>query len=320
MKLRKIVFLSCLIASLILFFNGVIVLTSPRVNTGNNTAHGNREEHPGPILISDEEEPEEKDNSSSPMPYTVKMQPANVLLIGLDQEEVRSDVIILLNYDPSSGGINLLSVPRDTRVKVRGKFEKMNALYAFGKENLLIKGMEQLTGTHIDYYVTLNFKGFRKIIDALDGVEIDVPFNMNYDDPDQNLHIHLQKGRQVLDGTKAEQLVRYRKGNRNNEGYEDGDIGRIKMQQEFIRELFAQKVRLKYISKADDIFFLLKKYMRTNIEMGDVQKHLSNIRNVSYDKINTFTVPGSSRYINELWYFIADKPATKELVKENFYK
>lgn len=313
MKLRKVVYVSCLLMAAILFVNGVILLINPNFNTSSSLKPN--AESPTPITIGEEEE-----SNSSTIPEIVEKTPVNLLLIGLDQEEVRSDVIILLNYDPASGAMNLLSVPRDTRVKVRGRFEKMNALYAFGKESLLIKGMEQLTGLSVDYYLTLNFKGFRKIIDTLDGVEINVPFNMDYDDPDQNLHIHLKKGMQVLNGEKAEQFVRYRKGNRKNEGYEDGDMGRIKMQQEFIRELFTQKMKLRYIAKADDIFFILKKYMKTNIEVGDIRRYMTGFKNVSYDKINMFTVPGDSQYMNDLWYFIADKKETRKIINEQFYK
>lgn len=313
MKLRKVVFVSCLLMAAILFVNGVILLINPNFNTSSSLKPN--EELPTPITVGEEEE-----SNNNTMPEIVEKTPVNLLLIGLDQEEVRSDVIILLNYDPASGSMNLLSVPRDTRVKVRGRFEKMNALYAFGKESLLIKGMEQLTGLSVDYYLTLNFKGFRKIIDTLDGVEINVPFNMDYDDPDQNLHIHLKKGIQVLNGEKAEQFVRYRKGNRKNEGYEDGDMGRIKMQQEFIKELFTQKMKLRYIAKADDIFFILKKYMKTNIEVGDIRRYMTGLKNVSYDKINMFTVPGDSQYMNDLWYFIADKKETRNIINEQFYK
>jgi len=96
-------------------------------------------------------------------------------------------------------------------VKVNGKYMKINALIGKGGEKMVIDMVEDITGLPVDYYVTLNFKGFREIVDTLGGVEINVPFDMDYDDPYQNLHIHLKKGKQVLDGKKAEQFVRYRK-------------------------------------------------------------------------------------------------------------
>lgn len=183
----------------------------------------------------------------------------NVLVLGLDDDEKRSDVIALINYNPDENKMNILSIARDTRVKVNGKYMKINALIGKGGEKMVIDMVEDITGLPVDYYVTLNFKGFREIVDTLGGVEINVPFDMDYDDPYQNLHIHLKKGKQVLDGKKAEQFVRYRKGNHNGEGYEDGDLGRIKMQQLFMREFVNQKLKLKYLLKADEIFYTLKK-------------------------------------------------------------
>lgn len=316
MKLRKVVFAVCLVIMPALFTGGLALISNEDFSVSEKAQYEKNYITP---INSEESQNNNKENGEQKQ-IPVKKEPVNFLLIGLDQEEERSDVIILLNYNPDSGEVNLLSVPRDMRVKVRGTFEKANALYAFGKETLLIKGVEQLTGLKIDYYLTLNFKGFRKIIDTLDGVEMNVPFDMDYDDPDQDLHIHLKKGSQLLNGSKAEQLVRYRKGNGKNEGYEDGDIGRIKMQQEFIKEFFAQKLKVKYLSKADDIFFILKKYMKTNIELGDIKKYLTDVKNINYDNIKTYTVAGESRYMNELWYFIADKKATKETIDKHFFK
>ena len=184
---------------------------------------------------------------------------------------------------------------------------------------MVIDMVEDITGLPVDYYVTLNFKGFREIVDTLGGVEINVPFDMDYDDPYQNLHIHLKKGKQVLDGKKAEQFVRYRKGNHNGEGYEDGDLGRIKMQQLFMREFVNQKLKLKYLLKADEIFYTLKKNMRTNIEIGDIRYFIKDIKNIKTPEINGYTLPGYSRYIGGQWFYIYDKKKTKELIEQNFY-
>ncbi len=243
----------------------------------------------------------------------------NVLVLGLDDDEKRSDVIALINYNPDENKMNILSIARDTRVKVNGKYMKINALIGKGGEKMVIDMVEDITGLPVDYYVTLNFKGFREIVDTLGGVEINVPFDMDYDDPYQNLHIHLKKGKQVLDGKKAEQFVRYRKGNHNGEGYEDGDLGRIKMQQLFMREFVNQKLKLKYLLKADEIFYTLKKNMRTNIEIGDIRYFIKDIKNIKTPEINGYTLPGYSRYIGGQWFYIYDKKKTKELIEQNFY-
>jgi LCP family protein required for cell wall assembly len=180
--------------------------------------------------------------------------------------------------------------------------------------------VEEITGLPIDYYLTMNFSGFRRIIDVLGGVEMDIPFDMDYDDPEQDLHIHLRKGKQMLDGLKSEQFVRYRKGNHKGEGYRDGDIGRIQAQQEFIRAFIEQKLKIKYILKTDEIFYILKNSLKTNIEVGDLNYLLKSMKNINIEEVNTYTLPGNSDYINKQWYYIYDKKETKELIDDSFYK
>jgi len=311
---------------------------------GNNSAK-NDELKPGQGLSSEDfagqkgtdmeyskkeqdKEPSDKENGNSIVyPESEKVEPGteerkivNLLILGLDEDETRTDVILLLNCNMNEGKLNILSIPRDTRVYVKGKAEKINALYALGGVPLLSATIGKITGLPVDYYITLNFKGFRKIIDTLGGVVFDVPINMHYDDPVQNLHIHLNKGVQLLDGKKAEGLVRFRKGNDGTSGYEDGDIGRIKIQQEFLKALIQQKLKLRYISKADEIFSILKEHMKTNIEISDVRNHIKYIKNFDSEQIKSFTLPGESVYQNKLWYFVYDKEKTQQLISDNFFR
>lgn len=317
MKLRRLLFNCCIFLLVVLFLNGAVVLS--KLNAGITESEPKPEGIPKE-KISYNEDSIQKLPEDEQKPPKQEARPVNLLLLGVDEEGVRSDVILLANYSPSEGKVNILSVARDTRVRIRNRFEKFNALIGMGGEKLVVKAMEQLTGLKVDYYLTLNFNGFRKIIDTLEGVEFDVPFNMDYDDPDQNLHIHLKKGTQILNGLNAEHLVRYRKGNRTGEGYADGDIGRIKMQQEFIKSLIAQKVKLRYLSKADDIYLILKKTMKTNIEFGDINLFLKDLRKIKYEEMKAYTIPGDSAYIDHLWYYICDKGKTKQLIDGNFFK
>ncbi|NJD01253.1 MAG: LytR family transcriptional regulator [Ruminiclostridium sp.] len=305
MKLRQIILLSCIAFLVVLFANGMYVLSYygresryEKMGTGERSMPGRPQQ--------------ESSLSENP--------PVNLLLLGLDEEGVRSDVILLANYDPGHSSLNLLSIARDTRVFARGKYSKINALYSAGKESLLAEEIRQLTGLSVNYYITMNFKGFRKLVDTLDGVMFDIPFDMDYDDPDQNLHIHLNKGIQLLTGKKAEQLVRYRKGNRHNEGYIDGDIGRIKMQQDFIKAMAKQKLNLKYFTRADDIFDIFNRYFGTNINARDFTYYLPSIRNIKSENIHSYTLPGESAMNGEIWYFIADREKTGEMIQSNFYE
>ena len=303
-KSRKIIFIASAFLSVVLFINGIYALNIIGVRDRQRYGRLNRTGYD-----SKYEKSEVWDEA-----------PVNLLVLGLDDEEVRSDVILLLNYSPTAGKINILSIARDTRVYVKGRAVKINALISMGGERMVVDRVQKLTGLPVHYYLTLDFTGFREIIDALDGVEFDIPFDMDYDDPDQNLHIHLRRGHQVLDGRKAEQLVRYRKGNRRAEGYEDGDIGRIKMQQEFLKAVIRQKAKLKYLTRADDVYFILREYLVTNMGIGDIRHYAGYLGNIKADDISTYTILGDTVYRDSTWYFIYDSKKTQQLINDKFYK
>ena len=247
-----------------------------------------------------------------------RMTPVNLMLLGLDGDETRCDVIMLLNFDPETSSLNILSIARDTRVRFGNVYKKINSLYSKGGETLLADEIRNITGLPVHYYITADFGGFRKIIDTLGGVEFDVPFRMKYDDPTQNLHIHLKKGKQVLDGKKAEQLVRYRKGNLRGQGYIEGDIGRIKMQQDFIRALIDQKLNFQYLSKADEIIAIIRDNVKTNIETSDIARYFPSAVRMGKEDIKTFVLPGESHIIKDVWWYIHDREQTAALISENF--
>ncbi len=331
MKSHRLIFVVCAVLLCILFFDGLIIAS--RLNKVYNGNHGknnkdykrNNENHVQNEQIKSNEK-SGNDGDNSPIDFKQDESsiwtedPVNVLVLGLDGDETRSDVILLLNYSPGESRLNILSIARDTLVYYKGEPMKTNALIGIGGVRLIIKQVERMTGLKVDHYLTLNFEGFRKIIDVLGGVYVDVPIDMDYDDPTQDLHIHLRKGWQLLDGKKAEQYVRYRKGNRNNEGYSDGDLGRIKAQQELLKELIKQKLNWKYISKADDIFMILKDHMNTNIKIGDIRKYAGSAVKLTSENVKVYTTPGKSILINDIWYFIYNKKQTRKIIEENFFK
>ncbi|HHX18097.1 MAG TPA: LCP family protein [Clostridium sp.] len=307
MNLRKSIFYICMVFSLVLFVEGVFtILNFTKTDNINLTKENENNYHNRQIVRNIYKEGD--------YPEYI-----NLLAMGLDESEDRSDGIMLINFHPKSGKVNILSIARDTMVKLNnGRRSKINALIGMGGEAKIIEKVEELIGMPVHYYLTMNFEGFREVIDLLDGVEIDVPFDMKYDDPYQNLYIRLNKGKQILDGEKAEQYLRYRKGNRVGEGYVDGDMGRIKTQQQFINEFIKQKLKLKYLLKIGDIFFIIKNNVTTNIEIGDFNYYLSTIKKIDTDKINFFTLPGHDEYIDNQYYYIYDEEKTKEIIKNNF--
>lgn len=160
-------------------------------------------------------------------------------VVASDDGNGNTDVIMTGTFDVENYTLNVVSIPRDTLVNVSWNLKKANTLYSFGadKENKLnnVKaGIRDLTGYDIDFAVNVNMKAFIKLINGIGGVDFYCPRNMNYDDPYQDLHIHISKGQQHFDGKKALELLRFRSG------YSDADIGRIAMQQDFLKTMVKQ--------------------------------------------------------------------------------
>lgn len=312
MRLRKILFAICIIILAEMFYSGVMLLSKQNFQSPQrNLKSPLRNEQLG----SQSGSSNQQDQSG-----TEYNAPVNMLLLGLDNDGLRADTILFVNFDPSESLINIMSIERDTQVSVDGKKRKINSLYSIQKERYMIEAAEALTGLPVHYYAVVDFKAFREIIDILGGVKYDVPFDMDYEDATQDLYIHLNKGMQLLDGSKAEQLVRYRKGNKAGEGYAEGDVGRIETQQKFISALITQKVKLKYLSKIDDLFGVISENVRTNVTLDDVRYYLSSLSHIGSDKIRTYSMPGESSYEDGLWYFFYNRKKTSQLIDNNFCK
>ena len=240
----------------------------------------------------------------------------NVLLMATDKGGLLTDTMIIASFDKERNMLNMLSLPRDTKITINNKTQKLNAAYAFGesgkRQELAIQKINELVNLPIHYYAVVDPEGFVNIIDILGGVEIDVPMRMKYDDPAQDLHIDLYPGLQVLDGEKAEQFCRYRKG------YADQDLGRQRAQQQFLKALVEQKLKPQYLLKAPEIFSEASKYIDTNIGLGDVTTFLPLIKMFSAENMYSYQLPGDTKTINGGSYFICDQEATDKLINEVF--
>lgn len=237
----------------------------------------------------------------------------NILVVGVDKDGIRSDVNMLVSVNAKDKTVNILSIPRDTRVKIGNGYAKINA--CLGKENgeaLLIETVRGLTGLPIHSFCKINFEGVRNVIDLLGGVEYNVPIDMDYDDPAQDLHIHLKKGPQVLDGADAEGLLRFRSG------YKNADLGRINTQQDFLKELVRQKLKPKYILKAIPVIGEIKNNLETDLSTGDLLSLAWKFRNGDKITLKSHTLPGSPKSIRGVSYYICDENATETLVRTEF--
>lgn len=236
----------------------------------------------------------------------------NILAIGFDQGGYRTDTMMIINYNPKTSNVNLISIPRDTMVEIKGKRMKLNAVFAIGKFEMTVDTIKKITGLPIHYYIAVDTGGFRKIIDTLGGVDFDVPQNMKYTDPTQGLYIDLKKGMQHLDGNKAEQLVRFRK-------YPMADLQRENVQKKFVQALIEQKLNLANISnlpKMKELFDELNQYVKSNITFGDVTKYFISALKINSNSFKAYTLPGEPRMVNGISYYLYSKKQTADLYKQ----
>ncbi|MDY3929773.1 MAG: LCP family protein [Clostridia bacterium] len=242
----------------------------------------------------------------------------NVLILGVDNEGLRTDTIMVASYDTDDHKMNILSIPRDTRMYVGTKYQKINAAHAITKNGKIagpqgsIEAVTRLTGIPINYYVEFSFSAFRETIDALGGVYYNVPQNMNYEDPVQDLYIHLTSGYQLLDGDKAEQLVRFRQ-------YPQGDIKRVEVQQDFIKALAEQKMNASIVTKLPDLYKTVSKNVKTNFSVSDITKYAPTLLDLRMEDIVTYSLPGEysgSEYSASYW--LADMNELKNLIETTF--
>ena len=254
-----------------------------------------------------------------------------VLILGIstDQENVElTDTIMVASYNPNTQKATLLSIPRDTYTGKNPSrataYEKINALYSRkSRPDETLKAVNEITGLNIEYYVVVKTEALIKLVDVIGGVKFNVPINMDYDDTSQDLHIHLKAGEQLLDGDKAEQLVRFRHNNNGtsySEEYGDNDTGRMRTQREFIMQTLKQTLKVENMFKIGQILDVAKEYVITNVDFNVAKDYIPYAVEFNTENILTDTLPGTNTNKNTsgTWIFVHDKAATKKLVQELF--
>ena len=240
----------------------------------------------------------------------------NILVSGLDDDNGGSDTNILVRFDVPNKRIDLVSLPRDTLLHNEYRNNKLNFAYAKGGTELLMEQIENLLGIPVDFYVTVNLKGFIALVDQIDGVDFDIPINMDYDDPYQDLHIHFTKGPRHLNGQEAMEVVRFRHNN-DGTGYGTEDIGRIGTQQAFLKAVAKQLLQIgnvKNIPALVDIFYT---YVKTDLTTGNLVWFGNEALNIGTENIHFATLPGDgSGYYNKQSVYVLDAQATCDLVNE----
>ncbi len=254
--------------------------------------------------------------SKSDLSTTIADKKINVAILGTDAEEIHSDVNIVVSFDTETGEASFVSVPRDTQVFMsesmmlemqnngRGDYIptkygtkgecKLCELYAYAgpeKNNeYVVQALESLLNVDIDHYIQINLNAFKEIVDAVGGVDMYVPMDMYWDMRDTGGPlINLKEGQQHLDGDKAEQLVRFRKG------YAQQDVGRVSTQQDFILALITKILDSEnVIGDLTKTINAVYKYVTTDVSLGDCISYLKYISLVDITKISMETIPGEA--------------------------
>ncbi|MDL2248854.1 LCP family protein [Tyzzerella sp. OttesenSCG-928-J15] len=274
---------------------------------------------------------EEDKNPTFKTKYLVPPKITTVLVVGTDKTNLLTDVVILGFFNRETGDVDLISVPRDLyvtlpedlekEIKDAGKYipsaMKITELHSYAGADMgdyaLKEKLNQEFNLSIDYTANVSLESFRQIVDIVGPITMEIPEGgLHYYDPDQNLRIDVPGGVQQLDGEMAEGVVRYRAT------YQRGDLQRIEVQQEFMRQLFSQALNKETLmNNATAILSTILEYVTTDFKAIEAPKYIPYIAKLSPSKFETHTLPGEPAYMSNgeqnISYFVHDPLACKEL-------
>lgn len=247
-------------------------------------------------------------------------------VLAMGESTGMSDTIIVFSYDPKTQEASMLSIPRDTFIgdskRNARTSDKINALYNNGRNpEKTLEAVNKITGLDIKNYVLIDTEALVELVDAIGGVEFNVPMDMKYDDYSQDLHVNLKEGWQKLNGAQVEQLVRFRHNeNGSTYSYEYGmeDFGRMRTQREVIVAIAKQTIQFKNVKEIGNIIDISERYVQTNMNFQTLKDYLPYAINMNTDNIKTAQLPGTAEYVNGISFFLHDEEETKTIVDEMF--
>ena len=236
-------------------------------------------------------EPTQDPNEGAPASLNENMY--TFLVVGLDQVSNSTDTIMVGRIDTETHKIDVVSIPRDTMVNVSWGTKRVNTYYSSdlvsGGNGIdgLMKGIRDLVGFDIDCYAVVDLEAFVELVDAIGGVDYDVPIDMYYYDPSQGLNISIPAGMQHLDGETAVKVVRFRSG------YPTADIGRIGTQQDFLMSVASQMLTLGNIPNLPTFIDIFEKYVTTNLSAANISFFARQFLMCKSEDISFHTAPGN---------------------------
>lgn len=260
----------------------------------------------------------------------------NVLMMGTDIDGLRTDSIILASFDTETKELKMMNIPRDLKIFVGNRYQKINAAHAYMKDGKIggptatVEAVTRFTGIPINYYVDFSFDAVAHVIDELGPIKFTIPdlyedgVGMVYDDPVQGLHINLPPGEHDLTGQQAVWVMRYRHGNVDPKtgtfkSYPRGDIQRTEMQQQLLKEIVNQKLNASLILKIPSIFNDISKEIKTNLTFSDIVKYSKYLSGFSASNIKSVALDGefeSDKSLGDV--FIVNLKQVRQLVNDEF--
>jgi LCP family protein required for cell wall assembly len=239
-----------------------------------------------------------------------------LLVMGTDKTAARSslrgntDTMLLVHLSPESQKVNVLSIPRDTRVPIPGhRTFKANAANPWGGPELAVDTVSRFLKVRIDRYLLVDLDGISEVVDALGGIDVDIPKRMAYVDRTGGLRIDLPEGAQHLDGRQVESFLRFR-----HDGM--GDIGRVSRQQTLMRDALPQLLHPAQWVKFPRLWAIVRSHSETNLTTGDVLAVAGWIGGLDPSTdVEVDTVPGHTATIDGLSYWIADDGEARRLAR-----
>ena len=253
-----------------------------------------------------------EEDAEDELPTGAESGKLNVLVVGKDKAAGLTDVMMIASLDTEQASLQLLQIPRDTYAAYTERdYKKINGAYArLGGEGLS-DFLEKNLGVAIDRYVCVELDVLGDMVNQMGGVRMNVPADMDYDDPDQNLHIHIKAGEQVLDGEAAESFVRFRSG------YVQADVGRMDAQKLFLSALAKQAKE--QLSVAQTVSLVCRSFgkIKTDMSLNDCIACAKQLRGVSLSELHMATLPGTSTRAggnSGAWYYVLNRDATAALL------
>ncbi|MCP8967629.1 LCP family protein [Ectobacillus ponti] len=247
----------------------------------------------------------------------ITKKPFSVLIMGVENyaggEKGRTDSIMFAVINPTTKQVKLLSIPRDTRVMLPGRTEasKINAAHAIGGESMTINAVEDLLKVPVDHYVKLDFEGFKQIVDAVGGVEVDIPFDFEeHSDVDYGKMISFKKGRHTLNGEEALAYVRMRKQDPL------GDHGRTQRQRQVLAAVVHKMNSPSVVPRINKIAKAVGNAVKTDIPLTDGLALYNKLSGLDTSAMQTVTLEGEDKRVGGLFYFLPSAESQKKVHDE----